>query len=92
MKGEVNLLNKIAVSTLEAFRQASSLCWYSSSQYTHCSSSSSVVSSVSRHLDIIDHLSNINYSKCMSLLLMAGLLFCLYYNVSFTTEILFFKF
>ena len=58
MKGEVNQLNKIAVSTPSHL--ASFLCWYSNSQYSHCSSSSSVVSSVSRYVDIFDHLNDIH--------------------------------
>lgn len=58
MKGEVNQLNKIAVSTTSHL--ASFPCWYSSSQYSHCSPSSSVVSSVSRYVNIFDHLNDIH--------------------------------
>lgn len=54
MKGEVNQLSKIAVSTREAFIPASPSVWYYSSQYTHYSLSR-VVTSVSRYVNVVDH-------------------------------------
>lgn len=55
MRGDVNLLNKIAVSSPVAICQLSPRVWYSSStQYTHSSLVSIRVASVSRYVDVLD--------------------------------------
>lgn len=55
MRGDVNLLNKIAVSSPVAICQLSPRVWYSSNtQYTHSSLVSIRVASVSRYVDVLD--------------------------------------